>query len=119
MKTPEEIKKGLDCCGKTNCDGCPYDFDCETPYEACARDALAYVQQLESQLTQAERERDAAVAEWKRTKMDSESMCCTCKHGLIVNSSRCRCVSPFPCDEGEEWQWRGVCPENTKEGSPS
>lgn len=48
MKPPEKIKKGLECCGRANCDGCPYDFDCETPYEACARDALAYIQQLES-----------------------------------------------------------------------
>lgn len=51
MKTPEEIKRGLEC---GNCDGCPYarwdektgqfaDHHCEF----VETDALAYIQQLE------------------------------------------------------------------------
>lgn len=55
MKTPEETKKGLECCQlhdgyiHTDCSHCPYylvsaqcDFDMH-------KDALAYIQQLESQ----------------------------------------------------------------------
>lgn len=124
-------------------DRCGFGFHqmVEVPSELLA-DALAYIQQLEdgidktlklvqsadkqireklsqleSRLAQAERERDAALKEWKRTKMDSEGMCWTCKHGHITDIGSCRCVSPFPCDEGEEWEWRGVFEENTKEES--
>lgn len=55
MKTPEEIKKGLECCAEYgDCSaGCPYN-----PIKDCGNDlysdAIAYIQQLE-------RERDAAV----------------------------------------------------------
>lgn len=56
-RTPEEIKKGLECCSKlkTNCSECPYrpqnDGGCMNEMVPAA---LAYIQQLE-------RERDAAV----------------------------------------------------------
>lgn len=47
MKTPEEIKKGLECCSKTDkCPECPYigeDY-CATKKNV---DALAYIQRLE------------------------------------------------------------------------
>ena len=52
MKTPEEIKKGLELCAADDCyeekhTGCPYDDD-----ELCIRhicgDALAYITQLEA-----------------------------------------------------------------------
>ena len=52
-KTSEEIKKGLECCDKGNaCRGhCPYDGP-ENGIKGCtgklSRDALAYIQQLES-----------------------------------------------------------------------
>jgi len=176
MKTPDEIKKGLEQCVNDayGCNGkCPYfnslsnGVDCAGKLHA---DALAYIQQLEERnskleytllgvmhsvdkwldvepydfdkddgtvaatrasnareialkaienaqadLAQVERERDAALSEWKRTKLDSEGMCWTCKHGLITRIGSCRCVSPDPCDEGENWEWRGVCEENAKE----
>lgn len=55
MKTPEEIKKGLECCMKASeeaCDHCPYSKGCER-FEACNlyRDALAYINQLEARAT--------------------------------------------------------------------
>lgn len=50
MKTPDEIKKGLKCCGchaLTACnENCPYWGDCGSLEE----DALAYIQQLEAQI---------------------------------------------------------------------
>ena len=51
MKTPEEIKKGLECCAKASeeaCKHCPYCNDCDI-FEACNlyRDALAYITKLE------------------------------------------------------------------------
>lgn len=57
MKTPEEIKKGLEICGGYDCRGCPYDgttFDNEL-YKCdneLYNDALAYIQQLEQRLVE-------------------------------------------------------------------
>ena len=54
MKTPEAIKKGLECCAKASleeCDHCPYGNDCDI-FEACNlyRDALAYINHLEARV---------------------------------------------------------------------
>lgn len=48
MKTPEEIKKGLEICiADESCRDCPYENgNCDMQLE---RDALAYIQQLEAQ----------------------------------------------------------------------
>ena len=64
MKTPDEIKKGLECCYKHACIGCPYESACiGCPYESdcdcwpesdgsIEKDALAYIQQLEDGIGQ-------------------------------------------------------------------
>lgn len=50
MKTPEEIKRGLECCAiRKSCAACPYNdgkpsVECMDTLEA---DALAYIRQLE------------------------------------------------------------------------
>lgn len=54
MKTPEEIKKGLECCARASeeaCKHCPYCNDCDI-FEACNlyRDALAYINQIEARV---------------------------------------------------------------------
>ncbi len=51
MKTPEEIKKGLDICiADKICRDCPYNNgNCDMQLE---RDALAYIQQLEQRLVE-------------------------------------------------------------------
>ena len=54
MKKPEEIKKGLECCFNQEnkdfvCDECPYDSAGSTCGDLFG-DALAYIQQLESQV---------------------------------------------------------------------
>lgn len=48
MKTPDEIKKGLQCCmGEFACSECPYSNDgCGDDEEV--KDALAYIQRLEA-----------------------------------------------------------------------
>lgn len=143
MKTPDENKCGMECirtnteriCVKPENGQCPR---CEQLVEEalghikqiestvsqvskalCGKEnaticeVLDAISQVKSRLAQVERERDVALKEWKRTKMDSEGMCWTCKHGHITDIGSCRCVSPFPCDDGEEWEWRGVCEKNT------
>ena len=50
MKPPEDIKKGLECCiMDIGCEKCPYDGDpAPVCYDEGRRDALAYIQKLES-----------------------------------------------------------------------
>lgn len=51
MKTPEEIKKGLEQCPRASfegtCEGCPYDGE-EGGCDDLLIDALAYIEQLET-----------------------------------------------------------------------
>ena len=50
MRTPEEIKKGLECCGSSDeCKECPYRCIIDWCMGALAEDALAYIRQLEAQ----------------------------------------------------------------------
>ena len=91
MKTPDEIKKGLDHCGEDGCKDCPYVQDCTMMdgFSELAKDSLAYIQQLEA-------ERDAAVKSLR-------GRCFECKHN---KTSVC-----LICSKDKElkyWQWRGV-----------
>ena len=69
MRTPDEIKKGLENCADSKndyCMGCPYDVSEEAESGAIcitmmAHDALAYIQQLESRLAQVEWEMDELI----------------------------------------------------------
>lgn len=138
MKTPEEIKKGMECCTAdiNDCDSCPFrEYNwCEEKLKVDAlellgdllkdreeRDDLAEeCQNLEQRLAQAERERDAAVKDMERHKD-----CCTCKHQYnhfeCGRENGCAGCPNAEChcsigDTTEEcWQWRGVCEENSKE----
>ena len=107
MKTPEKIKKGLECCSSgSGCDQCPcYDGSLCHGVENKG-DALAYIQQLESSLAQAERERDAAV------RAISDAMHYIKNLGAVQ----------YGLQQLEHWDYglnrRGVCPENTKEDVP-
>lgn len=110
MKTPEEIKKGLGCCQTiVRCSICPYHDIGNIVAECTAKlseDALAYIQQLESRLAQVERERDAAVAD-----LQLYAGCKVCMHGDFKFTQECMDCSY----DNNNWQWRGPCPENTKE----
>lgn len=72
MKTPDDIKKGLLYCGNTGCGcgECPYESSCGPRGDGATpeNDALAYIQQLETRLALAERERDAAIEKLKAYK---------------------------------------------------
>lgn len=52
MKSPDEIKKGLECCITDNCNECPYRplYDVWGCKLARAQDALALIQQLEARI---------------------------------------------------------------------
>lgn len=119
MKTPDEIKKGLELCTTigSHCDDCPYDGQCLTDRQPEV-DALAYIQQLESRLAQVERERDAAVAD-----LTVSAECDFCKYKDLFpacGEKSCyscdkECPCALYCKAGNGFKWRGVCAENTKE----
>lgn len=60
MKTPDEIKKGLACCSaKDKCGAdCPYGDNCDLGGMELERDALDYIQQLETERVEVVRCKD-------------------------------------------------------------
>lgn len=130
MKPPEDIKKGHECCASGSCLGCPYKTvdHCVTKKN---NDVKAYINTLEcmvlqeqakthltflenenlrSKISQVEQERDAVMAYLK------EAGCEHCKHApspndVYIRNECCDCVRH--CN----FEWRGVCAENTEEDS--
>lgn len=102
MKTPDEIKKGLEACGSDECHGhhtdCPYEDDLLCTMHICG-DARAYIQQLE-------RERDAAVEDLE-TMGEYMSYCDTCLHNNTNHKDEpcSSCMSGYLINN---WQWRCV-----------
>ena len=84
--------------------------NCAELLEGLLQDAEAMtieINRLTERLAQVERERDAMKHDFM---IDS---CEACKHG---HSALDDCYAPWsPC----KWEWRGVCPENTKEDTPN
>ena len=139
MKTPDEIKKGLEACGTLDgdCENCPYDDGKQlTCAERLRRGALEYIQRLEeviecstqivraanelsqkrmsemeSRLAQVERERDAAVHDLHVLFSEDGHTCMICD----VEKAEAGCM--FDCEH--QRKWRGVCEENTKEDEES
>lgn len=106
MKTPEEIKKGLECCILETDDTSLIDHCRACLYRStglCFRhlleDALAYIQQLE-------RERDAAVEDLE-TMGEDRAYCDTCLHNNTNHKEEpcSSCMSGYLINN---WQWRGV-----------
>ena len=74
MKTPEEIKKGLEC---GFCHECPYDNNKFETVEECARqvhkDALAYINQLEDAIDKTTQLIRSAIEVTKKSQEQLES----------------------------------------------
>lgn len=75
MKTPDEIKKGLEhCINGTNCRGCEYCEQC-----AIASDCNPMHKDLQEYIQQLEAERDAAVETiYKMAECITEDVCTWC-----------------------------------------
>lgn len=116
MKTPDEIKKGLDFCANHShqrvCDKCPYDCTTESCIAWMASDALAYIRQLEAlveeqkvSICKVQEELDAAVADLTEIVMACGEPCCKyCSHEKNP-ATECedRCWA-----RNEGFEWRGV-----------
>lgn len=128
MKTPEEIKKGLECMANADieCDVCPYRDDsylfCST---GIVKDAIACIEQLEANdsqvkkalqdngfgsleellqaYSQVKRERDAAVNDLK--SVQGGQRCERCKNYGGTEFIDAVCIE---CINGSIWEWRGV-----------
>lgn len=95
-RTPEEIKKGLECRARWGTAECKQKCsECDTYVPGftgtAAKEALAYIQQLE-------RERDAAVQD-----ISIGRCCATCKDDDAFSCIHCNEMVEF-----ENWQWRGA-----------
>jgi hypothetical protein len=110
MKTPEEIKKGLEC---GDCKNCPYKrLLCCT--EGVREDALDYIQQLEAQNAELKREMAAAVNDLTQSRF-----CHACKHREEKEQLNEHYDTPSQCInchlERSQFLWRGPLPEPPKE----
>jgi hypothetical protein len=111
MKTPEEIKKGLNVCGTLDgdCDSCAYAGFKVFCTDRLRQDALALIRQLEAELAAAKRERDALFADIKQC-----NDCYFCKHyGTSLDVEPCQtCILDFQKQDFKPgFEWRGVCPD--------
>ena len=112
MKTPDEIKKDAETCMSHphtySCNSCRLYSECHGIAEHIIKELYDLVVSYESRLAQVERERDAAADDARLG-----TMCDTCKHNNSKDYSNKPC---YKCDEAfNYWEWRGICPENTKE----
>ena len=117
MKTPEEIKRGLEHCASYNpCIQCDYDArDWPRCVTRLHGDAIAYIQQLEQDNAQ----KDERIRKLEREKgamlrdMKAWPACDACKHRKLLCARN-------PCSECREagngktvmWEWRGVEEDN-------
>ena len=121
MKTPDEIKKGLECCMFGHCSYCPYSAeygsDCSEhlgndikefhqKLESQNAELLTKVEQLEEKCHLLERERDAAVDDIPRA-------CGYCKWFEVnLGGNMTECHNPNGCRNisgiNTGWEWRGV-----------
>ena len=101
MKTPEEIKKGLAC---GNCFSCPYFTSVKDPGDCggqAAKDALAYIAQLEETIS--------------LMLIQMRGDCGCCKHGRDMAWCN-RCLTSRE-DYHPLWEYEGL-PEVKKDDKP-
>lgn len=109
MKLPEVIKKGLELCSIECCghnESCPFVGDPSECVLNLSANSLAYITQLESRLAQLERERDALMMDLQTAIYRGRSFNLDCEFCKDKDKPIC---------EDCQWQWRGVCAENTEE----
>lgn len=85
MKTPEEIKLGLECCaGAGGCENCPYfnNNDAKCGYRKNS-DALAYIQQLEEREKRCRELLEIAYGKLQKAyrELDDVENCTNCLYG--------------------------------------
>ena len=115
--TPDEIKKGLECCAVHDCKGCGYNCGASTCIDSLLKDISAFIQQLEDHLREATKKIHQLEAERDALKDEVAGECETCKHNDACQedgycmwcdnkeSDKTPCCN---CIYGCNWEWRGV-----------
>lgn len=103
MKTPDEIKKALECCAFDECHGdrdkCPFS-NSVTCIENMVEEALAYISQLEETID--------------LMKIQMRGDCGCCKHGRDGDMARCNeCLSSR--EYHPLWEYEGLPEVKTDE----
>lgn len=118
MKTPDEIKKGLNKCSsdRSICSECEFSNGNAGKWQKLMRYALDLIHRLEAELAEVKRERDAAVE-----TLCSFGTCDGCVRAVEpIISDICisceRCCKHSPNGKFDNWQWRGVCPDTEVQG---
>lgn len=116
MKTPDEIKKEAETCMNHphtySCNSCRLYGECHGIAEHIIKELYDLVVHYESHIAQVERERDAAVKVMRMVRL-----CENCKHiDKPCESYPCSSCSMDRERRKPNWEWRGVCAENTKDG---
>lgn len=124
MKTPDEIKKALECCyghaERRFCEECPLGAKVEgysevicTDFDSTGEGALAYIRQLEAQLVNQATEYSQALkitTEQRDAAVDDIELgvrCETCKHDNDDDEG-VFCVGCLGVTSRGNWEWRGV-----------
>lgn len=117
MKTPDEIKTAAATCitrpKDSACNRLEFYKECNGDCRYIIKELYDLVLKLESSLAQVERERDAAVFDL------SQESCRCCKHVKCSSDeypcNRCRTFKyPYYFARGN-YEWRGICEENTND----
>lgn len=115
MRTPEEIRKGLEYCGADKpCGECPYRKEVDSCIGMIARDALSYIRQLESQISDLGKK----VPKWIRVKeqppKDGQKVIAVFRDGggVIVDQAR------YSNGEFDFADWAYVWDENITHWTP-
>lgn len=120
MKPTEEIKCGMECIRTNASRICIKPKNGQCPRcEQLVSESLGRIQQLESQLAQVKKERDAAVDDLEKYKgcgtckfQDVQFECDDYQSCAECDNADCPCygISVDDC-----WQWRGVCDDDTED----
>lgn len=83
VKTPEEIKKGMECCKNGECENCRY-IDGSGHWSCVGRlinDIFAYIQQLEQRLVEVNKTSPRWISVKERLPEDDGYFLCNCNDG--------------------------------------
>ena len=106
MKTPEEIKRGMEHCAEIGCKDCPYEEDCKMfdEFTIPAEDAYLYIQQLEQDNAQ----KDERIRQLEREKEALINIVKACRYCKYFSITRCTRPSKGIRLNGDCFEWRGV-----------
>ena len=120
MKTPEEIKKGLNHCSEDGCKQCPYKDDCDMAdgFSVLAGDANAYIQQLENHICELTEKVEQLEAEQTKWISVEDRLPIDCTDVLVFIRIGCTSSTSISNVLKRRWWSRGIPIENVTHWMP-